>query len=160
MLGPAPDKALAEMLARARVAAAAAQAPHETIADPRARRDGGPSDAWLLLPGQDRWAGELDGVVAGDPSRQAAPVSAMVELACDPGCRQRRVDHERHARAGDVVDHHQHPEAASVGGHGGDDAAAPALVGRRGQGHRRPRARRSRAPVPIAHRQARRAIKP
>ena len=62
-----------------------------------------------------------------------------IELACHPAAGDRRVDDQRQAFAGEVVDNNEHPEAAAIGQHVRDEVEAPALVGPLRQSHWRAR---------------------
>ena len=82
-------------------------------------------------------------LVADDRQRLLAGREDGIELARHPAARDRRVDDQRQALAGEIVDNDEHSEAATVGQHIRDEVEAPALVGPCGRviGARVPRAR-------------------
>jgi hypothetical protein len=96
------------------------------VLDRLTRRDVMPSDAAFFLPPQDGARSELGAVVADDHQRLSAGREDGVELARHAPAGDRRVDDQRQASAGEVVDNNEHPEATAIGQHVRDEVQVPA----------------------------------
>ena len=112
---PCHRQATEHVLVEALVAEAPVEALDESVLDRLTRRDVVPSDAAFLLPAQDGVRSELGAVVADDHQGLSAGRDDGVELARHPSAGDRRVDDQRQAFAGEVVDNNEHPEAAAIG---------------------------------------------
>ena len=145
----APEDVFVEAL----VPEAAVEAFDKGVLDRLSGGDVVPSNAAFLLPAQDGVRSQLGAVVADDHQRLSAGRNDRVELARHPPAGDRRVDNQRQALAGEVVDNDKHPEATPVGQHVGDEVEAPALVDSLRQGHRCARAEGPFAAAAAANRQ-------
>src|SRR6516162_8794218 len=132
---PCHRQASEHVLVEAFIAKAAIEALDKSVLNRLARGDVVPADNAFLLPAQNGMRGQLGAVVADYYQRFLAGCDDGIELACHPAAGDRRVDDQRQALTGEVVDNHEHPEAATIGQYVRDKVEAPTPVGTLRQGH-------------------------
>ena len=147
-------QAMEDVLVEALVTEAPVEAFDKRVLDRLSGRDVVPFAAALLLPVHEGVRSELSAVVADDHQRLLAGRDDGIELTRHPSARDGRVDDQRQALAGEVIDYDEHPEAAPVGQHVRHEVEAPALVGLLRHGHWRSCAQCPFAATATANRQS------
>lgn len=105
------------------------EAFNESVLGRFSRRDVVPFNAAVLLPSKNGVRRQLGAVVAHDHQRLAADGDQPFQFPRRTAPRERRVDHQRQALAGKVVDDNQHPEAPAINSRIRDEVEAPPLCG-------------------------------
>jgi hypothetical protein len=129
------------------------EALDEGVLDRLARRDVMPGHSVVVGPAQDRIRGEFASIVADHHPGLAVLMDQLIQLPCDPQARERGIGDQAKACAGAIVDDHQNAEAAPVDELIRDKVQRPAVVGGKGDRHRRSRSDRPLAAAATANSQ-------